>query len=169
MKTQVCGIIASAPLCFPWGFDEEDEGCVALKLILLHKITALRADGVKDFAVAMDDGIGLYASEIINALRESDPEMTLRCVVPYEGQATKWPPNLRERYFAELGKCSELAMVSTVETPDCRITALLNVIDASDVVLAVTSPEDVLTTVALHYGKRLAKQLAVIEPGTMNQ
>ena len=168
MKTQVCGIIASASLCFPWGFDEEDEGCAALKLILLHKITALRAEGVKDFAVAMDDGIGLYAAEIINTLRESDPEMRLRCVVPYEEQATKWPPNLRERYFTELGKCSELAMVSTVETPGCRITALLNVIDASDVVLAVTSPEDVLTTVALHYGKRLAKQLAVIEPGTMN-
>ena len=169
MKTQVCGIIASAPLCFSWGFDEEDESCVALKLILLHKITALRAEGVKDFTVAMDEGLGLYAAEIINTLRESDPEMTLRCVVPYEGQATKWPPNLRERYFAELGKCSELAMVSTVETPDCRITALLNVIDAADMVLAVTSLEDVLTTVALHYGKRLAKQLAVIEPGTMNQ
>ena len=168
MKTQVCGIIASAPLCFPWGFDEEDEGCVALKLILLHKITALRADGIKDFAVAMDPGLGLYAAEIINTLRESDPEMTLRCVVPYEGQATKWPPNLRERYFAELGKCAELAMVSTVETPGCRITALLNVIDAADMVLAVTSQEDLLTTMALHYGKRLAKKLAVIEPGTMN-
>ena len=141
---------------------------MALKLILLHKITALRADGIKDFAVAMDDGIGLYAAEIINTLRESDPEMTLRCVVPYEEQATKWPPILRERYFAELGKCSELAMVSTVETPDCRITALLNVIDASDVVLAVTSQEDLLTTVALHYGRRLEKQLAVIESGTMN-
>ena len=164
----MCGIIASAPLCFPWGFDEEDEGCAALKLILLHKITALRAEVVKDFAVAMDDGIALYAAEIINTLRESDPEMRLRCFVPYEEQATKWPPNLRERYFTELGKCSELAMVSTVETPDCRITALLNVIDAAGVVLAVTSPEDVLTTVALHYGKRLAKQLAVIEPGTIN-
>ena len=141
---------------------------MALKLILLNKITTLRADGVKDFAVAMDDGIGLYAAEIINTLRESDPEMTLRCVVPDEEQATKWPPILRERYFAELGKCSELAMVSTVETPDCRITALLNVIDASDVVLAVTSQEDLLTTVALHYGRRLEKQLAVIESGTMN-
>ena len=164
----MCGIIASAPLCFPWVFDEEDEGCAALKLILLHKITALRAEGVKDFAVAIDDGIALYAAEIINTLRESDTEMRLRCFVPYEEQATKWPPNLRERYFTELGKCSELAMVSTVETPDCRITALLNVIDAAGVVLAVTSPEDVLTTVALHYGKRLAKQLAVIEPGTIN-
>ena len=168
MKTQVCGIIASAPLCFPWGFDEEDEGCVTLKLVLLHKITALRAEGIRSFVVAMDAGLGLYAAEIINALRENDPEMTLRCVVPYEGQATKWPPNLRERYFTELGKCSELAMVSTVETPGCRITALLNVIDAADLVLAVTSLEDVLTTVALHYGRRLAKQLAVIEPGTMN-
>lgn len=169
MKTQVCGIIASAPLCFPWGFDEEDEGCVTLKLVLLHKITALRAEGIRSFVVAMDAGLGLYAAEIINALRENDPEMTLCCVVPYEGQATKWPPNLRERYFTELGKCSELAMVSTVETPGCRITALLNVIDAADLVLAVTSLEDVLTTVALHYGRRLAKQLAVIEPGTMNQ
>lgn len=169
MKTQICGIIASSPLYFPWGVDEEDEGCAALKLILLHKITVLRADGAKDFVVAMDAGLGLYAAEIINALRESDPEMMLRCVVPYEEQATKWPPNLRERYFTELGRCTDVVMVSTVETPVCQITALLNVIDAADVILAAASPEDPMTTVALHYAKRLLKQFAVIEPGTMNR
>ncbi len=33
--TKTCDIIGCSPMCFPWGFDEEDEGCAALKLILI--------------------------------------------------------------------------------------------------------------------------------------
>ena len=40
--TKTCAIIGCSPLCFPWGFDEEDEGCAALKLILINQISKLR-------------------------------------------------------------------------------------------------------------------------------
>lgn len=33
--TKTCSIISCSPMCFPWGFDEEDEGCAVLKLILI--------------------------------------------------------------------------------------------------------------------------------------
>lgn len=37
--TKTCATISCSQMCFPWGFDEEDEGCAALKLILIiHKM-----------------------------------------------------------------------------------------------------------------------------------
>lgn len=55
-----CAIIGQPPMRFPWGFDEEDEGCNALKLALAQKIMELRQQGVTRFAVVADYGIGLY-------------------------------------------------------------------------------------------------------------
>ena len=52
--TKTCAIIGCTPLCFPWGFDEEDEGCTALKLILMNRITGLRSESITRFAVNMD-------------------------------------------------------------------------------------------------------------------
>ena len=44
--TKSCAIIGCSPMWFPWGFDEEDEGCAALKLILINQITRLRGGGM---------------------------------------------------------------------------------------------------------------------------
>ena len=59
--TKTCAIIGCSPMCFPWGFDEEDEGCAALKLILINQITRLRGEGYMRFAVSMDCGVGLFS------------------------------------------------------------------------------------------------------------
>ena len=40
--TKTCAIMGCSPMCFPWGFDEEDEGCAALKLILINQISRLK-------------------------------------------------------------------------------------------------------------------------------
>ena len=97
--TKTCAIIGCSPMCFPWGFDEEDEGCAALKLILMNRITRLRSEGCTRFAISMDCGVGLYTAEILHGLKEADDALETICYVPYEEQATKWTPELRDRYF----------------------------------------------------------------------
>ncbi len=87
-----CAVIGQPPMRFPWGFDEEDEGCNALKLALAQRIMELRQQGVTCFSVVTDCGIGLYAGEIVNALRAHDPDLMLFVVTPHEEQATKWAP-----------------------------------------------------------------------------
>ena len=47
-------------------------------------------------------------SDSINVLRDNDPKLMLFCVTPYEEQATKWTPELRERYFDMLIKCTHM-------------------------------------------------------------
>ncbi len=97
MMSQSCAIIGCFPMCFPWGFDEEDEGCAALKLILMNRISKMKGEGGTRFAVSMDCGIGLHAADTLAWLKEADDEIELVCYVPYEEQATKWTPVMRDR------------------------------------------------------------------------
>ncbi len=94
-----CAILGHNPMRFAWGFDEEAAECHDMKMELAQQIMVLRQQGVTHFSVACDYGVGLYAAEIINALRNDDSELMLFCITPYEEQATKWTPELRERYF----------------------------------------------------------------------
>lgn len=72
MKKNVrCAVIGQHPLRFPWGFDEEDDGCRRMKLEMAQRIMELRQRSVTEFRVACDPGVGLYAAEIINILRDA--------------------------------------------------------------------------------------------------
>lgn len=72
MKKDVrCAVIGQHPLRFPWGFDEEDDGCRRMKLEMAQRIMELRQRGVTEFREACDPGVGLYAAEIINILRDA--------------------------------------------------------------------------------------------------
>ena len=75
---------------FPWGFDEEDSGCRKMKIELAQQVMALRQRGVTQFLTACDCGVGLYAAEIVNGLRETaDQDLMLFCYTPHEEQATQ--------------------------------------------------------------------------------
>ena len=140
--TKSCAIIGCSPMCFPWGLDEEDEGCAALKLILINQITRLRGEGCTRFAVSMDCGVGLYAAGILHGLKESDDALKTIYYVPYEEQATKWTPELRERYFNALVACAEVVNMNYEKTVGCEFKAHLEAINEADTVIAVYDPDN---------------------------
>lgn len=166
MEEKSCAILGSPPMCFPWGYDEEDPACAALKLLLLNRITYFRSQGVTDFCVALDAGMGLYAAEIIVQLRKDDETFRLVCIVPWEGQATKWMPELRDRYFNVQASCSDVVIVSPVWTADCEIAAMLNAVDMASAVIAVSGEGGALLPVALRYAERLNRQIIRLEATT---
>ena len=135
-----CAVLGQHPMRFAWGFDEEDSGCQDLKLAFAQKIMELRQQGVTRFAVVADLGIGLYAGECINALRQHDPNLMLFVVTPHEEQATKWAPYLRNRYFKLLEDCTHMEAASLHKTPTCEYDAYRKIIDYADMVLAVYNP-----------------------------
>ena len=81
MEKYRCAIIGQHPMRFPWGFDEGDTQCRRMKLELAQCIMELRQCGVTEFQVACDPGVGLYAAEIINTLRENDQALRLICAL----------------------------------------------------------------------------------------
>ena len=165
--TKTCAIIGCSPICFPWGFDEEDEGCAALKLILTNRISKLRGVGCTRFAVSMDCGVGLYAAEIIRGLKESDGELETFCFVPFEEQATKWTPELRDRYFNALAACTEVVNVAYEKIVGCEFKAHLEAIKEADTVIAVYDPNDPLCereAVAATVAEMLNRQVLALDP-----
>ena len=165
--TKNCAIIGCSPVCFPWGFDEEDEGCAALKLILINQITRLRGEGCTRFAISMDCGVGLYAAEILQGLKGSEEELETICYVPYEEQATKWTPELRDRYFNALAACTEIVNVAYEKTVDCEFKAHLAAINEADTLIAVYDPDDPRCereAAAVAVAKMLDRQVFTVDP-----
>ena len=165
-----CAIIGCSPMCFPWGFDEEDEGCAALKLILMNRISKLRGEGCTRFAVSMDCGLGLYAAEIILGLKESDSELETVCYVPYEEQATKWTPELRDRYFNALAACTEVVTVAYDKTAGCEFKAHLETMKEADTLIAVFDPDNAhceREAAVVAVAEMLNKQILVLDPKTI--
>ena len=165
--TKTCAIIGCSPMCFPWGFDEEDESCAALKLILMNRISKLRGEGCTLFAVSMDCGVGLYAAEILQGLKESDGNLEIVSYVPYEEQATKWTPELRDRYFNALATCTEVVNVVYEKTVGCDFKAYLKTINEANTVIAVYDPDDPRCereTAAVAVAEMLNTQVVTVDP-----
>jgi len=167
MSNKTCAIIAEPPMCFKWGLDEEDERCCALKLLLINRLSLLQTEGIMQFYVPLDDGIGIYCAEILLSLRETNPKITINCIEPYEDQAVKWPPNLRDRYFEVTEKCSTCIPVSLIQTMTCDLDAMLGAIDQSSIVLAVKADEslqDKTFATAFRYAERIGREIITIAP-----
>lgn len=163
-----CAVMGQHPLRFPWGFDEEDASCAKMKMELAQQIMVLCQEGVSQFLVACDCGVGLYAAEIVNGLRMTDRDLMLLCYTPHEEQATKWAPYLRERYFDMLTVCTYLSAVCEVGTPDAQLQAYKKIIDLADVVLAVYDRDTPATGSAedraLIYAEGQHKPLLMLHP-----
>ena len=169
-KEYRCAIIGQHPMRFPWGFDEEDTQCRRMKLELAQCIMELRQCGVTEFQVACDPGVGLYAGEIVNITKQNDEAMRLVCVTPFEEQATKWTPQLRERYFNMLAGCTELDCIDFHEQPDAQLLAYQRIIKQSGVVLAVYAPDLADGSVedkAVSYALALGRPVMLIHPETL--
>lgn len=135
--SKTCAIFASPPICFPWGYDEEDEGCAAMKLQLLNAITTLRTEGIERFNVVPDPGFGLYAAEMIIGLQEMDPSIEMDLYIPFEEQANKWSPELRERYFAVHEHAKVVATIGRREDTDREFRTFLSAFELAGAVIAV--------------------------------
>ena len=163
-----CAVMGQHPLRFPWGFDEEDASCAKMKMELAQQIMVLCQEGVSQFLVACDCGVGLYAAEIVNGLRMTDRDLMLLCYTPHEEQATKWAPYLRERYFDMLTVCTYLSAVCEVGTPDAQLQAYKKIIDLADVVLCVYNTDIPATSSAedraLAYAEGQHKSLVLLHP-----
>ena len=71
--------------------------------------------------------VDMYAAEIVLALKEKYPQITLECAIPYERQAVRWPEALRNRYFsiAERNAADGLVCTEPPETGMAGISGYL--------------------------------------------
>ena len=87
---KACAFTGHRPKKLPWGYNEKDMRCVALKAELERQIRLLIQEGVMDFLSGMAEGIDLLAAEIVLNLRAEYPDIKLHCILPCRGQEAEW-------------------------------------------------------------------------------
>ena len=115
----------------------------------------------------MDCGAGLYSVEILHGLKGSEEELETICYVPYEEQATKWTPELRDRYFNALAACTEVVNVAYEKTVGCDFKAYLKAINEADTVIVVYDPDDPRCgreAAAVAVAEMLNRQVITVDP-----
>lgn len=102
----ICAFTGHRPHRLPWGSDETDPRCLALKHMI--RLTAEQAvsKGVCTFLCGMARGCDTYFAEAVLEMMKTNPDLELVAMIPCPQQADRWPKADRERYDALLHRCS---------------------------------------------------------------
>ena len=93
------------PEKLPWGYDETDPRCAALKERLRQAVTDACEQGYRHFICGMARGVDTYCGEITLALRAQYPEITLEAAIPCPSQPEGWTPEQQARWQALVERC----------------------------------------------------------------
>ena len=132
-----CCFTGHRPDKLPWGTDERDPRCAALKLRLTAALHSAYSAGFRHFICGMARGSDLYFAEGVLALRQERPDVTLECARPCESQADSWPAAERQRYQSILDRCNFETLVQHHYDRFCMIRRNHYMVDHSSRIIAV--------------------------------
>lgn len=118
-RQESCCFTGHRPGKLPWGYNEEDPRCLALKRRMADAVAAAYEQGYRHFLCGMAQGCDLYFCECALALREERPDVTVEAAIPCPTQTDAWPAAQRERYDRLVSSCDFETLVSARYTPSC--------------------------------------------------
>ena len=134
MENLCCAVAGKTVFELPFGMDEGHPNCIALKLRLTNRIGELHIYGVTDFYCNCEYGVGLWAAEIVTAMKNTT-DIRLNVVMPYENQASRYSNEVRDRFFYLHSKANSVVILHTQYCEDCYRDADIYMVDNSDVLL----------------------------------
>ena len=132
-----CSFTGHRPEKLPWGDNEHDPRCLALKDSLREMVEKAYADGYRHFICGMARGCDTYFGEEVLRLRRRVQDITLEAAIPYEGQADHWPPADRLRRQRLLNQCDLETVVQHHYTKGCMLRRNRYMVDRSSLLIAV--------------------------------
>lgn len=163
---QTCCFTGHRPQNLPWGFDESDPRCLALKVRLKKAIRQVIEYGVTHFTTGMALGVDQWAAELVLELQRmyADRGITLEAVLPCEDQAKKWRWEESQRYLEILKRCDIVLPLQKNYTRDCMNRRNRYMVDHSQFVIAVWDGRPSGTGGTVRYAKSLGKTVIVLAP-----
>lgn len=133
----VCTFTGHRPEQLPWGSEEGDARCLALKELIARAVEHTADLGYDSFLCGMARGCDTYFAEAVLALRAHRPELRLTAMIPCPSQPESWPEADRTRYAALLEQCSGVCVLEPMYSSGCMLRRNRAMIDASSLVITV--------------------------------
>lgn len=136
-RETTCCFTGHRPDKLPWGNDESDLRCTALKRRISAAVEEAYERGFRHFICGMARGCDFYFCEAALELRDSRPGVTVEAAIPCEDQASRWREADRERWFRLVGLCDFETMVQHHYDKGCMFRRNRYMVDRSGLLLTV--------------------------------
>lgn len=164
---RACAFTGHRPQKLPWGYDETDPGCAALKETLAAQVEALVGEGYTDFLSGMALGVDTWGAQTVLKLRAANPALKLHCILPCASQSAKWTEEAQALYRAVLEQADSVVYVSRKWTKNCSLERDSFLVSYASQVLAVYNGEKRGGTAAtVRYARKFGRALIIIDPAT---
>ena len=162
-KSISCCFTGHRPMKLPWGMNEKDPRCLALKLELAARLEALAALGYRSFLCGMALGCDMYFAEAVLALRDRWPDVRLEAAIPFGDQPGRWNEEQRRRYNRLIDAADKLTVLQVHYTSDCMQRRNRYMVDRSSLLLACYDGRPGGTMQTILYAERSGVKTVIIE------
>ena len=133
----VCAFTGHRPQKLPWGSNELDPRCVAVKQMILRRLEEAYALGCRTFLCGMAQGCDTYFAEAVLQLRQQKPDISLVAMIPWPGQADRWPDTDRQRYERLCAACDEREVLEPYYSTGCALRRNSEMVRRADMLISV--------------------------------
>ena len=152
-RSKTCAFTGNRPQKLPWGEDESDYRCVAVKNRIREELLAAYERGYTTFISGMALGGDTYFAEEVLSLKKTKP-VSLVCAVPFPKQSSGWSKKDEERYYSILSSADEVVVLSDHYSRFCMHKRNRYMVDNSSLLLALDYANDGGTTSTLAYATK---------------
>ena len=158
-----CCFSGHRPPRLPWGSNEADPRCLALKERLAAAVEDAYDKGMRHFMCGMARGADFYFCDAVLELRERRSGVTLEAVIPCEEQAARWSERERERWFSLVERCDGETMLQHHYDKGCMLRRNRYLVDHSSMLIAVYDGMLGGTMYTLSYAMKRGLETVILE------
>ena len=136
-KYLTCAFTGHRPEKLPWGSNENDERCLALKLKIDQAVETAYNNGCRRFICGMARGCDMYFFDAVVSLRCRYNDVIIEAALPFEDQSIRWHTADAERWEAALRSCDAVTLVSKEYRQDCYALRNRYMVDKADLLISV--------------------------------
>lgn len=159
-----CCFSGHRPEKLPWGENEADPRCMALKRRMWELLEQLYQRGYRHFICGMARGCDLYFCQLALRLREQYSDVSVEAAIPCPTQADSWSPEERARYRRLVKACDYETLVQEHYSPGCMQRRNRYMVDHAALLLAVHDGQPGGTQSTIAYALRRGLEVIDLPP-----
>ena len=162
-REHCCCFTGQRPAKLPWGNNEDDPRCLAVKEELRSRLYGIYQAGYRHFICGMAIGCDMLFAEAVLELRARYPDVCLEAAIPCGTQPDRWFANQRTRYNRLIDSCDKVTVLQINYTPDCMLRRNRYMVDHSSLLLACYDGRPGGTMGTILYAERQGVKVIQIE------